>query len=309
MSILAIPALVALLSKLWIYALAKNTRNTSQTFLWLLLFFAIHNLSEFLLISQFFDGKISDLLLELYYVAAIFSVAYMYVFSSSVANRDTAHKLDNLIVLVIALVTSAFVISSDLIVAGTMPAKYAVTAIKGSYYFIFQFIAISGFALTLYTLTRRYLTVHDSNVQLRCFYAIIALSPIIITSLIIIIMMRMDYPYTAVVLIPLSTTLFLALSILTQKHNDLMSISHRLPFSSTRLAEKEFLTIFRSHMDGKIGLVETKSALEKVLIQSALDKSHGNVTHAANKLMIKRSTLYSIVNRLEMKKALYDNDQ
>jgi len=273
--------------------------------LWLLGFLAVHNLSEFLVISRLFSGEVSDTLLRLYYVSALFSVAYMCIFAMSVAHT---HKAANFIVLGLTFIVSTLIVTTDSIVTGAISVGYTVTAIKGSYYFVFQLLSLSGFSLILFTLVGRYLTTRDSQVQLKCFYAAFTLSPIIIISFIVIMMMQFGYQYTGALLLPFASTFFLVLVILTEEHNDLMKISYRLPFSKKRAAEKEFLTVFRSHMNDELGLVETKNELEKILIQSALDSSHGNVTRAADKLMIKRSTFYSIINRLEMKKPVNNAD-
>jgi DNA-binding NtrC family response regulator len=95
--------------------------------------------------------------------------------------------------------------------------------------------------------------------------------------------------------------------VLTEKNNDLISIRGKLPFSAQRKSEKQFLSIYRSHVDGDLGLPEAKNEIERILIQSALERSHNNVTLTANNLGIKRSTLYSIFNRLDMKRQTDDN--
>ena len=308
MSVFAFPALIALLTKIWVYLLARNAKHTSQTFLWLLVFFALHNLAELAVISKFFSIDISESLLRLYYVAALFSLAYMCIFAMSVGNKEKYTRL-NYVLIGLAAAESLLVFSTDLIVAGAVSAGYTVTAIKGTYYFIFQFTALVGFVWILYPLIKRYFTTTDSQVQLSCFYAVLSFSPIIVMSLIVLAMMQMGYPYTGAIVLPFVSTFFLLLLILTEKNNDLIRIRYKLPFSNRNATEKQLLGIFRAHLNDQLSLVETKHELEKILIQSALDSSHGNVTWAADKLGIKRSTLYSILNRLDMKRGIADNGQ
>jgi len=299
MFVFALPALFALATKVWVYMLARKAKSTSHAFLWLLAFFAIHNLCEALVIAQLFNDAVSDGLLRLYYVAALFALAYMCIFTFSIASKDKHNQL-NAFALIVASCLSGIIFMTDWLVAGASSAGYTVTAIKGTYYFVFQLTVILGFGCILYTLARRYLTSADLDVQLKCFYAALALSPIIVMSVIVIIMMHIGSPYTGAMLLPFTSSLFLLLVIATQSKHDLIRIRHKLPFSNQKKAEREILSVYRALADGDLGLVKAKHEIEKVLIQGALERSNNNVSLAANKLGIKRSSLYSIFNRLEM---------
>ncbi|MGK0439595.1 MAG: hypothetical protein ACJATK_002555 [Paracoccaceae bacterium] len=301
MSVFALPALIALLTKIWIFVFAKKTNHTSQIFLWLLVFFAANNLSEFLVISQLLNNAVSESLLKSYYVALLFSLAYMCIFTMSVAYKDS-HTKFNLLTIGIAALMALITFQTNWIVAGAISVDYTVTAVRGAYYFVFQLTVLTGFAWILYTLVRRYLNTLDIDVQLKCFYAGLTLSPIIIMSIIVMAMMQMGYQYTGAILLPFASTFLLLLVVLTEKNNDLIGIQSRLPFSEQRKAEKKILSIYRSHVDGDLSFCETKSAIERILVQSALDRSYNNVTLTANNLDIKRSTLYSIFNRLDMRR-------
>lgn len=305
MSVFALPALIALLSKVWVYILAKNVLTkkadyASQTFLCLLIFFAVNNLSEFLVISELFNNIVSENLLRSYYVALLFSLAFMCIFAMSVANQSS-HIMFNTVALSVAVLMALVTFQTDLIIAGAVSIGYAITAVKGDYYFLFQLVVLLGFASIFYILVRRYATTIDINVQLKCFYAGFALSPIIIVSLIVMIMMQANFQYTGAILIPFASTFFLLLVVLTEKNNNLINIQGGLPFSAQRKAEKKLVSIYRSHVVGDTKLPETKSEIERMLIQSALDRAGDNVSLTANNLGIKRSTLYSIFNRLEMR--------
>lgn len=301
MSVFALPALIALLTKMWVYALARRSKQTSQIFLWLLVFFAAHNLSEFLLISKLFNNMVSESLLKAYYVCAFFSIAYMCVFAMSVANKDN-HNKHYLLTIGIAVLMSLATFQTDWIVAGVVSVGYTVTAVKGAYYFVFQLSALSSFIWILYTLIRRYLHATDTSTRLKCYYAVLALSPVIVMSVIVMIMMQMGYQYTAAILLPFSSTAFLLLVVLTERDNDLIRVRDRLPFMVKRKDKKKLISIYRAHLSGDLGLSDTKGEIERILIQNALDSSDNNVTLAANKLGITRSTLYSIFNRLNFKR-------
>lgn len=306
MSIFILPALIALLTKVWVYVLARKNNHTSTTFLWLLAFFALHNLSELLVISQLFNNTVSENLLKSYYVALLFSLAYMCIFAMSIANENS-HSRFNTTVLSITVLMALVTFQTDLIVAGAISIGYTVTAVKGSYYFSFQLLVLLGFVSIIYNLIHRYITAVDIKVQLKCFYAGFALSPIVIVSIAVMVMMQIGYQYTAAIALPFASTFFLSLVILTQKDNDLINIQGILPFTVYRKAEKQILSIYRSHTAGNLNLPETKNEIERVLIQSALDRSNDNVSLTANNLGIKRSTLYSIFNRLEIRKQTGDD--
>ena len=124
------------------------------------------------------------------------------------------------------------IFQTNWIVAGAVSFGYTVTAIKGAYYFIFQLTVLIGFALILYTLARRYLVSTNTNDQLKCFYAGLSLSPIIIISLFVMTMMQADYQYTGAILLPFASTFFLLLVVMTEKNNDLISIQGCLLYTS-----------------------------------------------------------------------------
>ena len=305
MSVFALPALVALFTKVCVYILAKKVLtkkadHESQIFLCLLVFFALNNLSEFLVNSELVNNIVSENLLRAYYVALLFSLAFMSIFAMSVANKKS-HSRFNIATLSVAVLMALVTFQTDWIVAGAVSVGYSVTAIKGAYYFLFQLTVLSAFASILYILVRRYATTIDINIQLKCFYAGFALSPIIIVSIIVMLMMQAGYQYTGAILLPFASTFFLLLVVLTEKNNDLINIQGELPFFAQRQAEKKILSIYRSHVMGDIKLAETKSEIERVLIQSALDRADDNVSLAASDLGIKRSTLYSICSRLEIR--------
>lgn len=301
MSIFAIPALIALLSKVGVYALARSSKHKSQTFLWLLGVFAVHNLSEFLVLSSPFHQEISSSLLRVYYVAALFAVAYMCIFAMSVGNEEKQDKF-RFTVLSLALVVSVFVFNTNYIIGGAAPVGSLVTAIKGEYYFVFQVLALSGYACIFTTLLKRYFMSQESKVQLKCFYAMFALSPVILVGITVIVMMQLGYQFSAAVLLPFASTFFLLLIVFTEKYNDLIHIQNRLPFSKQRRLEKKLIAVYRSHINDGVSLVDTKNELEKLLIESALENSQNNVMSAANKLGVNRSTFYGILARLDIKR-------
>lgn len=301
MSFFALPALIALFTKIWIYVLAKKAKHSSQTFLWLLSFFALHNLSEFLVASNIFKNVASNSLLRSYYAATLFLMAYMCIFAMSVASDKRHHKF-NVFMFNAALFMSLLTLQTDWIIAGAVFNGALVTAVKGSYYFVFSLSVLSCFTFIFYILIRRYLKSTDIKVQLKCFYAGFALSPVIFISLIITVMMSMGYKYTAIFIMPIATTSFLFLVILTEKYNDLIRVRGRLPFSEQRKAEKTLLSIYRSHINKDLTLPEAKKDIERVLVQSALDRTQNNVTLAANTLGIQRGTLYSTFTRLGIKR-------
>lgn len=307
MSMFALPALIALLTKLWIYSIAVKAKKTPKAFLWLLLFFGVHNLSEFLVISKLLNETVSEGLLRSYYVAALFSIAYICIFVMSVAYREVSYRF-SFVVLSIAFIMSSVTFLTDWIVAGAVSVGYTVTAIQGEYYDMFLMVVLLGFVWTIYTLLKRYFTTLDLRIQLKCFYTAFSLSPLILMAVIVMVMMQMGYEYTGAILLPFTSTCFLLLIIATEKNSDLIRIRHRLPFSKHRTVEKKILGLYRSFIDQDLGFVDAKTEIEKALIQSALDRSDNNVSLAAHELGIKRSTLYSIFRRLDMEWRTNESD-
>lgn len=296
MSVFALPALIALLTKLWVYKLARTNQGSSETFLWMLSFFALHNLAEFIVIFHFFySGNTQTILLKTYYVTLVFALAYMCILTMSIVNKNRHFYF---FAIFIAFLLTLLIYLTDWIIAGVIPLDYTVTAIKGTYYFIFQFGVLFSFIWIIFALTKRYFSTVDLKVQLQCFYSLLALSPVLIVSVLVMAMMQMEYQYTGAMLLPFASTFVLLIIVWTEKDNDFIQISGRLPFSAQRKIEKQIISIFRSHANNELDLIDTKNEMERVLVQYALDDSDSNVSITARKLGVQRSTLYGIFQRL-----------
>ena len=120
-------------------------------------------------------------------------------------------------------------------------------------------------------------------------------------STLVIVMMQTGSNYTGAILLPFASTFFVFSMILSQRNRKpAPNTNGRLSAWRQNKTEKKILSIYRSHLEGNLDLSEAKNAIERVLIQSALHRSNNNVSLAANSLGIKRSTLYSIFNRLDI---------
>ena len=172
MSVYVIPALIALLLKVGVYALAKKD-SVSPEFMWLLLLFALQNLIEFLMMSAVSYGHFSIVTLKLYYVSALLVFAYMCVFAMSVGNENDC-RLFNTSIIALSLSICAMVLLTDLIVLGVRSIGYSITAIKGSLYFLFQGFVLFCFVFLITLLVSRFNRSNDMRVGLKCFYVIFA---------------------------------------------------------------------------------------------------------------------------------------
>jgi len=110
--------------------------------------------------------------------------------------------------------------------------------------------------------------------------------------------MQLGVRFNASALLPLASTCFLFLVVLSERNHDLINIRHYLLFSKARMAEKRVLEIVREHLHDGVDLPKAKLEFEKALVKYALDDSDGNIAWAADRLNVNRSSLYSMLDRL-----------
>ena len=75
-----------------------------------------------------------------------------------------------------------------------------------------------------------------------------------------------------------------------------------IPFSDERQTSNHIMDIFSSYAQDKVNYRDAVSSIEKLLVEHKYDKNDRNATYAAEKMGMPRSSLYSLFNRLEIKK-------
>jgi hypothetical protein len=265
----------------------------------MVLLFAFHNICEVLIFWEFLSGIKADYLLRMYYaisIASLLSISW-YV-ASLVSIRDS---LQIRVTSATCLVFIVLLMTTDLIITGSTPISYIVTASRGQFYWAFQLLCL-GLLFTI--VTQLYVTYSkaDSHItEIRSVYTALALMPTFMLIIIIIIMMNFGVHVNGAALFPIATTLFLVVTLASEYQHKLTDVRRFLPFSDERRTSNEILEIFSNYARDESNYRDSVSKIERLLVLHKLNKADGNASLTAEQMGMPRSSLYSIFNRLKIK--------
>jgi hypothetical protein len=235
----------------------------------------------------------------MYYVISIASLLFIsWYVASLVSLRDSIHiKVTTPLCLIIV----ALVLATDLIVSGSTPLSYILTATRGPLYWIFQLLSIVLLTSILAQLFTAYFKADTHIVEIRIAYTAMALVPLFVTMLLVFILMNLGVLINATVLLPFATTLFLIITLASEYQHKLTDVRRFLPFSDERRTSNEIMEIFSSYARDDANYRDSISEIERLLVLHKLNKADGNASLTAEQMGMPRSSLYSIFNRLKIK--------
>ncbi len=300
MTIYIMPALIALALKVYVLFIAHASK-TSRVFAGMVLVFALHNATEVIAYLQFASGHMSEFLFRVYYAATLAVLCYMCLYCIEVSKLASLKKFQLPFTLWLALGT-VLVLVTDLLVAGVTPISYAVTAKQGPYYWLFSLTTLLSLVFIVTSLIYGYRKSDEHVTQIQCLYNLVALFPVVILGFIVIPMMMFGYQLNAAGFLPICTTLFLLITLKSEDKHGFTDIRRFLPFSrERRMANDVQALISRFAMD-QISYKEMSNEFEKIALKHKLDQADDSISQAARLLQMKRSTLYSMLNRHGMKR-------
>lgn len=294
-----LPALVALLLKIYVVAIAQ-ARKTRGVFLYMVLVFALHNFIEVVAYGMFAADNMPELMLRLYYISVLLMLWVMSKYSLKISRSNTFRGAFFLVtgMLIVGGLTSLF---TDLIIAGVQEIAYSATAIRGKYYWLFTSLVLIGLAIVVVTLVHGYRTANEHLTQVQCLYFLAAITPFVLLGFFLVPAMFAGYKVNAAGLLPLCTTLFLLITLKGEAKHGLTDLRRFMPFSRERKTTVQVQEqISRFSMD-TISFKELITNLEKIALKHKLDQADDSVSEAARLLKMKRTTLYSILERHDMK--------
>ena len=298
--IYAVPAVLGLLIKLSILYFAK-TSHLSKAFILFISLLSIHNFSELLLFYHFFTETDATIALRMYYSCLAGVLAGMSVYATQVSKPEWLE-------LIIKISMAGFTIFCGLtmftsfIVEGFVPIDHGITAIKGSYYAIFQSIAVCAMAYTLFVLVRACRTSKKTQQKIRSAYVLASLFPAIIIALAVLALMQFGIELNAMTVLPIGTTLIVLITLKAENKHNLTDIRMYLPFSKERQTSQDLIKIMSDYSVSEKDYKETVRDIERILFSYSYEKSNYCKSTTARKLNVSRSTLYGMLHRLDLKK-------
>ncbi len=306
---LLLPAAISFFIKIAILWFARETVSFGRPtiLLGLILICAMHNVCEFLTYSNFLAGKSPDLLFRSYYVLLCGMLAYMLAYAAEVSNLKPKW-LYPLLVAICTIVGSA-ILFTDLVVAGYTTIGYSITAIRAEHYWLFQLTALPLLISTAAVLIAGYIKSDEHIIQIRCLYTLLGLAPLIICIISVIVLMAMGFKINAMMIIPISSTLFILITLKTEAQHRLTDVRRMIPYSIERTTSNEIQNVISNYAMENKSHKEAIADIEKLLVVYKNTKTGNNVSKTAESMGLPRSTVYAIFKRLEISREQEGNDK
>ncbi|MFT6724623.1 MAG: hypothetical protein ACJARN_001489, partial [Arenicella sp.] len=172
MNVYVFPALTALLINFTVVCAAFRGQKKTSFFIPLVIGFSLLNLCEIVAFQLLGKPEYLDYAIRIYYVAAVLSLSLVCLYSAEVSKLK--HKL---LLLAVSLVVASFTILTlftDLVITGVRPIDYAVTAIRGPAYELFQFFGLSMLSIICSMLVYGYRKAETHQQQIKCAGTLLA---------------------------------------------------------------------------------------------------------------------------------------
>jgi hypothetical protein len=298
MNLYILPALLALMIKVGVLVIAHRSERHSPGFIKLVLVFALHNLCEVLLFIEFFLAGSNDLTLRAYYVSSIWGLVFVLLYGMEVAHYKQPTL--RLVALAGATLLSVMVLASGYVVAGSHAIGYVFTATKGPLYFLFQVYSMAAMMTVFAVLVFGYRSAKSHMTEIQCLSTVASFLPLILLSVLIMMLMNLGFEINATAILPIATSAFLCILLLTESHHRLTDIRRFLPGSPERRTSHEIMDIFSRYARDDMEYRAAVSEIEKMLVMHKYQKNDRNASATAQRMGMPRSSLYSIFNRLKI---------
>lgn len=302
MSIYFAPALISLLFKLIVLGYVLKGARVSIVFLSLIVVFALHNAIEISGYLYFENTDVDGTFLRLYYVATAYAILYMFLHGLAVSKLGSTRSTS--ILVAIATTLSAGLLFTDFIIAGQYSIGYSVSAVKGSFYWLFASYLLITLTCNVCVTFYGYRNAKSQMDSVRCFHSLLALAPIMLVFFLAIIFKITNVGINATGLVPLATALFLAIVLNTESKHKLSDLRRVMPLSTERETTNNLMDLLDDYIQNSNQdnvYKKLHEGIEKEIILYSLKKCDNNISVTAKMMGLKnRSTLYSMMNRLDI---------
>ncbi len=280
-SLIAIPSFIALLIKCYFlfFVAIKQKNDFKQLLIILVTLLCLLNFAEFLTFTQIGQNLA---MLKIYYVLAILSLILLTVLVLVVTkvNIVAVNLLHSF-----GIVISVLIVFTDFIIADSKMLHSTITRIPGEFYFLFQMFSIIELITCIYIICKKTFSYSekDNIIRARSSIILISMLPLLISVLTVIFLMALGVKVNAVVIVPITTTIFLAGCIYACSNNKIFDFSILIP-GTLSWSRKNNLFFFLYAGEEKINLQDQLLRLEKLYIEEAMKKNGGKISKAADAL-------------------------
>ena len=288
-SIIIIPSFTAILVKILIFWLGKN--SISKFTLWIWIFFCSLFAMNFIELVGFLYLDLANDKIAIYSVGAYYAFAIMssISFLAITLEFNSMSKTKNMALISIMLVGLLVLVIPGMGLSGVQSIGYSYTRIPGAMYWVLQLIIPGGWLLGFIVLIYVERQGISWIARRRALAMLIASSPTGLGFLAIIILMQIGFKVNATLVISMATNFLLAVLIYTEYEFRLFHFLSSVPNTEENKLMSSVIKSFTRAQSYNLSRIS--SQFEKLLIENSLRYYKDNKTKAAKTLGISRNTL------------------
>lgn len=290
---------LGLLIKIYIFFASREIENKTL-FYSMLSFFAIHNLSELLGLFAMMNGYVPLFLLKAYYAATFCALTFMVIFSMTVSKIESL-KVFMRPVGCIGLAIAAVTFGTDFIIKGVINIGYTPAADKGDFYFIFPSFVLFSLIFTIVTLLTGTKKAATTESSIQSFIVLLALSPLLISSFILLPIIISGIKINAAGIVPICTTAFLFIILKSESIHKMTDVRRWLPFSPERKLAQDFVRLSGLYSSEQMDYKTFSTEIERLSLKYKYLQSDKNITKMSKMMGLHRTTVYSMMSRHDVK--------
>jgi len=249
-----------------------------------------------------------ELMIRLFYIVSFLSAACFLSYAIQICvtkGRDDFTKQIENGIWIVALCGSILSILSDEIVQGYKPFAFTITAVQGDNYWLSMLHGVLALLTAATILIKEWLSLSAGDQKRRISFTLIAYLGHILSTVVIVTMMRTGSEITLAITLPFSTTIFLCLVL----YADYRYAWDSVPKLAIKAAQKQhkmsendqLIDIFAKYTAGKYLFNEATEKFDHLLLTHMYNKNQGNMLRTAKEMGLGRSTLYKKVEKHNLK--------
>lgn len=287
----AVPALVALLIKLFLIVGKRKLIVENQLWFYFVVIFAINNCAELLVLCSP-DISTAPILSKAYHPTAIAVLFYCLIYSMGSA-KSALDKFVSTAAALSALMLSIGIMLTDYVVVGGTSFGNFVTAVRGDYYHLFSAYVLVMCLLIVVVLLRNFFFSKIESKKIEALWVAIALTPSLIITSTCVVLLYFQFNFNVLFLTPIGSTLFLVVTLLSYS-NGLNRKDPRkfIPFTREFKLSRAVSRAENGFLTRDLTLSEASNEFEKALLSYVSEREVGNITKIAERAGLARSSMY-----------------
>jgi hypothetical protein len=301
----ALPALTAILIQGWLFLNSDKRNLINKNLPFLLLFISLFGISSIELLTYTETISPNLTVIKFYYVFCFLGINGILIQSLKLSGIKSK-KIEKKAILALAsfcIFVSFLMLNTNIFISGFEHISYSYTRIPGDYYWIIQTYFAFSNIFTIFFLIRGMKNKTNFLYSKKAKVLFYSLFPLLITGILLIPLMQIGIKINASIIFPILICYFLLIFIHTEKEEAIFSLLIKLPFTRERYSLKlinceiqKFLVstdMSKSFNDTRFSasLKALTNTIENILVEHAVDLSHGSQIKAASLLGISSSTI------------------